>query len=166
MLKINYSNLFLYLAIVIFIFILDRIAKFYILNLTEVNNSVDIYVTSFLNLHLIWNKGIAFGLLSFNQSSIYNFITILIIIITFIILIIIIRSNDYKVYFFIFILSGSIGNLFDRIYYSAVPDFIDFHFKDFHWFIFNVADIFISLGVICLIFVEIFFNKKVNNEIK
>ncbi len=166
MLKINYSNLFLYLAIVIFIFILDRIAKFYILNLTEVNNSVDIYVTSFLNLHLIWNKGIAFGLLSFNQSSIYNFITILIIVITFIILIIIIRSNDYKVYFFIFILSGSIGNLFDRIYYSAVPDFIDFHFKDFHWFIFNVADIFISLGVICLIFVEIFFNKKVNNEIK
>ena len=166
MLKINYSNLFLYLAIVIFIFILDRIAKFYILNLTEVNNSVDIYLTSFLNLHLIWNKGIAFGLLSFNQSSIYNFITILIIIITFIILIIIIRSNDYKVYFFIFILSGSIGNLFDRIYYSAVPDFIDFHFNDFHWFIFNVADIFISLGVICLIFVEIFFNKKVNNEIK
>ncbi len=166
MLKINYSNLFLYLAIVIFIFILDRIAKFYILNLTEVNNSVDIYVTSFLNLHLIWNKGIAFGLLSFNQSSIYNFITILIIIITFIILIIIIRSNDYKVYFFIFILSGSIGNLFDRIYYSAVPDFIDFHFKDFHWFIFNVADIFITVGVICLIFVEIFFNKKVNNEIK
>ena len=166
MLKINYINFFLYSAIVIFIFILDRITKFYILNLIEANNSVDIYLSSFLNLYLIWNKGIAFGLLSFNQSSIYNFITILIIIITFIILIIIIRSNNYKVYFFIFILSGSIGNLFDRIYYSAVPDFIDFHFNDFHWFIFNVADIFITLGVICLIFVEIFFNKKVNNEIK
>jgi len=165
MLKFNYRNLFLYSPIVVFIFILDRISKFYILKLAEVNNSVDIYVTSFLNLHLIWNKGIAFGLLSFDQSSIYNFITILIIIITFIILIIIIKSNDYKVYFFVFILSGSTGNLFDRIYYSAVPDFIDFHFKDFHWFIFNVADIFISLGVICLIFVEIFFNKKVNNEI-
>jgi len=161
MLKINYSNLFLYLAIVIFIFILDRIAKFYILNLTEVNNSVDIYVTSFLNLHLIWNKGIAFGLLSFSESSIYNFITILIVVITFVILIIIIRSNDYRVYFFIFIFSGSLGNLFDRIYYSAVPDFIDFHLSDFHWFIFNVADIFISLGVICLIFVEIFM-KNIN----
>ena len=165
MLKINFKKFFLYSAIVIFIFILDRISKFYILNLAEINNSVDIYLTSFLNLHLIWNKGIAFGLLSFNQSSIYNFITILILVITFVILIIIIRSDNYKVYFFIFIFSGSLGNLFDRIYYSAVPDFIDFHVSDFHWFIFNVADIFISLGVLCLIFVEIFFNKKPNNEI-
>tara|TARA_B100002049_G_scaffold165938_1_gene124621 strand:+ start:428 stop:928 length:501 start_codon:yes stop_codon:yes gene_type:complete len=165
MLKINFKKFFLYSAIVILIFLLDRISKFYILNLAEINNSVDIYLTPFLNLHLIWNKGIAFGLLSFNQSSIYNFITILIVVITFVILIIIIRSNDYRVYFFIFIFSGSLGNLFDRIYYSAVPDFIDFHLSDFHWFIFNVADIFISLGVLCLIFVEIFFNKKLNNEI-
>ena len=165
MLKINFKKFFLYSAIVILIFLLDRISKFYILNLAEINNSVDIYLTPFLNLHLIWNKGIAFGLLSFSQSSIYNFITILIVVITFVILIIIIRSDNYRVYFFIFIFSGSLGNLFDRIYYSAVPDFIDFHLSDFHWFIFNVADIFISLGVICLIFVEIFFNKKVNNEI-
>ena len=165
MLKINFKKFFLYSAIVILIFLLDRISKFYILNLAEINNSVDIYLTHFLNLHLIWNKGIAFGLLSFSESSIYNFITILIVVITFVILIIIIRSNDYRVYFFIFIFSGSLGNLFDRIYYSAVPDFIDFHLSDFHWFIFNVADIFISLGVLCLIFVEIFFNKKLNNEI-
>ena len=165
MLKINFKKFFLYSAIVILIFLLDRISKFYILNLAEINNSVDIYLTPFLNLYLIWNKGIAFGLLSFSQSSIYNFITILIVVITFVILIIIIRSNDYRVYFFIFIFSGSLGNLFDRIYYSAVPDFIDFHLNDFHWFIFNVADIFISLGVLCLIFVEIFFNKKPNNEI-
>ena len=165
MLKINFKKFFLYSIIVILIFLLDRISKFYILNLAEINNSVDIYLTPFLNLHLIWNKGIAFGLLSFNQSSIYNFITILIVVIIFVILIIIIRSNDYRVYFFIFIFSGSLGNPFDRIYYSAVPDFIDFHLSDFHWFIFNVADIFISLGVLCLIFVEIFFNKKPNNEI-
>ena len=165
MLKINFKKFFLYSAIVILIFLLDRISKFYILNLAEINNSVDIYLTPFLNLYLIWNKGIAFGLLSFSQSSIYNFITILIVVITFVILVIIIRSNDYRVYFFIFIFSGSLGNLFDRIYYSAVPDFIDFHLSDFHWFIFNVADIFISLGVLCLIFVEIFFNKKLNNEI-
>jgi signal peptidase II len=165
MLKINLKKFFLYSAIVILIFLLDRISKFYILNLAEINNSVDIYLAPFLNLHLIWNKGIAFGLLSFSQSSIYNFITILILVITFVILIIIIRSGNYRVYFFIFIFSGSLGNLFDRIYYSAVPDFIDFHLSDFHWFIFNVADVFISLGVLCLIFVEIFFNKKVNNEI-
>ena len=159
MLKINFKKFFLYSIIFIFIFTLDRISKIYILSLAETNDIVDIYLNPFLNLYLIWNKGIAFGLLSFNEKSIYNFITILIIIITFIILIIIIRSNNYKVYFFIFILSGSIGNLFDRIYYSAVPDFIDFHLSDFHWFIFNVADIFISLGVICLIIVEFFFNK-------
>ena len=165
MLKINLKKFFLYSTIVILIFLLDRISKFYILNLAEINNSVDIYLAPFLNLHLIWNKGIAFGLLSFSQSSIYNFITILILVITFVILIIIIRSDNYRVYFFIFIFSGSLGNLFDRIYYSAVPDFIDFHLSDFHWFIFNVADVFISLGVLCLIFVEIFFNKKVNNEI-
>ena len=165
MLKINFKKFFLYSIIVILIFLLDRISKFYILSLAEINNSVDIYLAHFLNLHLIWNKGIAFGLLSFSESSIYNFITILIVVITFVILIIIIRSNDYRVYFFIFIFGGSLGNLFDRIYYSAVPDFIDFHLNDFHWFIFNVADIFISLGVLCLIFVEIFFNKKSNNEI-
>ncbi len=165
MLKINFKKFFLYSIIAIFIFILDRISKLYILNLAETNDIVDIYLTPFLNLYLIWNKGIAFGLLSFDKNSIYNFITILIIVITFIILIIIIKSNDYKVYFFIFIFSGSVGNLFDRIYYLAVPDFIDFHINDFHWFIFNVADIFISLGVICLIFVELFFNKKANNAI-
>ena len=165
MLKVNFKKFFLYSAIVILIFLLDRISKFYILNLAEINNSVDIYLTPFLNLHLIWNKGIAFGLLSFNQSSIYNFITILIVVITFVILIIIIRSNDYRVYFFIFIFSGSLGNFFDRVYYSAVPDFIDFHINNFHWFIFNVADIFITLGVICLIYAEIFFKNRKDEKL-
>ena len=166
MLKINFKKFFLYSAIVISIFLLDRISKFYILNISEINNSVDIYLSSYLNLNLIWNKGIAFGMLSFDESVIYHFITILIIIVNFIILIIIVRSNGIKCYFFIFILGGSMGNLFDRLYYYAVPDFIDFHINRFHWFIFNVADIFISLGVICLIFVEIFLNKKSKNEIK
>ena len=124
------------------------------------NDALSLYVTSFLNFYLIWNKGIAFGLFSFDQNFIYNFITFLITIITVIVLIIAIQSRDYKGYFFISIFSGSVGNLYDRLYYSAVPDFIDFHLDDFHWFIFNVADIFISLGVICLIFVEIFFKKE------
>ena len=159
MLKINFKKFFLYSVIVILIFILDRFFKVYILNLAETNNLVDIYVAPFLNLYLIWNKGIAFGLFSFEQNSIYNFITILIIIINLVILIMIIKSNDIKSYFLMFILGGSSGNLFDRLYYSAVPDFIDFHINDFHWFIFNVADVFISAGVICLIIVEFFFNK-------
>ena len=166
MLEKNYKKILLNLLALIFIFALDRISKLYIIKLAEINNSVDIYLSSYLNLNLIWNKGIAFGMLSFDESAIYNFITILIIIVNFIILIIIVRSNDIKCYFFIFILGGSMGNLFDRLYYYAVPDFIDFHINRFHWFIFNVADIFISLGVICLIFVEIFLNKKSKNEIK
>jgi signal peptidase II len=159
MLKINFKKFFLYSGIVIFVFILDRISKIYILNLLETNNQVDIYIFSFLKLYLIWNKGIAFGLFSFEQNSFYNFITILIIIINLVIIIMIIKSKDIKAYLLIFILGGSLGNLFDRIYYSAVPDFIDFHINDFHWFIFNVADVFICLGVICLIIVEFIFNK-------
>ena len=166
MLEKNYKKILLNLLALIFIFALDRISKLYIIKLAEINNSVDIYLSSYLNLNLIWNKGIAFGMLSFDESAIYNFITILIIIVNFIILIIIVRSNGIKCYFFIFILGGSMGNLFDRLYYYAVPDFIDFHINRFHWFIFNVADIFISLGVICLIFVELFLNKKTKNEIK
>ena len=166
MLDKNYKKILLNLLALIFIFALDRISKLYIIKLAEINNSVDIYLSSYLNLNLIWNKGIAFGMLSFDESVIYHFITILIIIVNFIILIIIVRSNDIKCYFFIFILGGSMGNLFDRLYYYAVPDFIDFHINRFHWFIFNVADIFISLGVRCLIFVELFLNKKSKNEIK
>ena len=148
MLKINFKKFFLYSAIVIFIFILDRISKLYILNSVEINNEVNIYIFSFLKLYLIWNKGIAFGLFSFEQNFFYNFITILIIVINLVILIMIIKSNDIKSYFLMFILGGSSGNLFDRLYYSAVPDFIEFHINDFHWFIFNVADVFISVGVI------------------
>ena len=160
MLKVNLKKFFLYSGIVIFIFILDRISKLYILNSVEINNEVDIYIFPFLKLYLIWNKGIAFGLFSFEQNSVYNFITILIIVINLVILIMIIKSNDIKAYFLMLILGGSLGNLFDRLYYSAVPDFIDLHFNDFHWFIFNLADVFISVGVICLIIAEFIFNKS------
>ena len=160
MIKNNFKRNIIYIFIFILIFAIDRFSKLYILNLVEMNDALNIYVASFLNFYLIWNKGIAFGLFSFDQNFIYNFITFLITTITIIVLIIAIKSRDYKGYFFMSIFSGSVGNLYDRIYYSAVPDFIDFHLNDFHWFIFNVADIFISLGVICLIFVEIFFKKE------
>ena len=164
MIKDNYKKYIIYLLIFTIIFALDRITKIYILHLAEINNTLDIYITSFLNFYLIWNKGIAFGLLSFDKNIVYNFITFFIALVTLIILIIALKSSDFKGYLFMIIFSGSIGNLFDRLYFSAVPDFIDFHINDFHWFIFNVADIFISLGVICLIFVEIFINKEVNDK--
>ena len=164
MIKDNYKKYITYLLLFTIIFALDRITKIYILHLAEINNTLDIYITSFLNFYLIWNKGIAFGLLSFDKNIVYNFITFFIAFVTLIILIIALKSSDFKGYLFMIIFSGSIGNLFDRLYFSAVPDFIDFHINDFHWFIFNVADIFISLGVICLIFVEIFINKEVNDK--
>ena len=154
----------LYLLIVIIIFFLDRISKLYILNIAEKDGFVDIYVNNFLNIILVWNSGIGFGLLSFDKSIIYNFVTILIVLINIVILYLALNSNNLKSYFFIIILGGSLGNLFDRIYYSAVPDFIDLNYNNFHWFVFNVADIFITVGILCLILVELFFNKHELND--
>ena len=144
------------------IFILDRITKVFILNIAEETGTVDIYVNSFLNLYLVWNQGIGVGLLSFDENSMYDAITFLILIINLIIIYLISIEKSIKTYFLLIILGGSFGNLFDRIYYNAVPDFIDFHYKDFHWFIFNIADIFITIGIICLILAEVFLNSKKN----
>ena len=152
------------LSIPVIIFILDRVSKIYILNIAENSNQVNIYINQFLNFILVWNTGIGFGLFSLGNSIIYNFITILIVLINLIIIYLIYKSIDFRRYFYLIILGGSLGNLFDRIYYSAVPDFIDINYKGFHWFIFNIADIFISLGIICLIFAELF-NYKKKNEI-
>jgi signal peptidase II len=164
MLKINFKKIFLNFITILIIFLADRVSKLYILKIAELENKVDIYITSYLNLYLIWNKGIAFGLLSFNEILIYNIITLLIFIIIIAIIIIILKSEGLKKYSLMLVLGGSIGNFFDRVYYSAVPDFIDFHVNGFHWFIFNVADIFITLGIICLIYVEIFYNNKKNEK--
>ena len=165
MFQINFKKIALPGLLILFIFLIDRLSKNYILKLAEVESSVNIYLTQYLNLYLIWNKGIAFGLLSIDVNFIYNLISLLIATVTIIILIMAIKAKGIKKYSLITVFSGSIGNLYDRVYYSAVPDFIDFHVNNFHWFIFNVADIFISIGVICLIFVEIFMNKESKNEI-
>ena len=160
----NFKKIIINLSIVFLIFFIDRITKNYILEIAESQNAVEIYINPFLNFVLFWNKGIGFGLFSFDQLQAYNLITSLIIAIIGIIIFIIYKTTDYRIYFYLMILGGALGNLFDRLYYSAVPDFIDFHINNFHWFIFNIADIFISLGVICLIFAEIIFKKKLNNE--
>ena len=164
MFKINFKKTLLNFGIILIIFLADRLTKIYILKIAEVENTVDIYINTYLNFYLIWNKGIAFGLFSFNERFIYNIITAIILLITVIILIMIIKNKGFKKYSLMFVLGGSLGNLFDRIYYSAVPDFIDFHINDFHWFVFNVADIFITLGIICLIFDEILINDKKNGK--
>ena len=157
------KKIILYFLTVFFIFLADRISKLYILSILENFGNVNININSYINLVLVWNSGIAFGLLSFDQSEIYNLITIFIIFINLLIVYLIIKLKDIRAYFFLIVLGGSLGNLFDRIYYSAVLDFIDISFKNFHWFIFNVADIFISIGIICLIFAELLIYKR-NHE--
>ena len=159
--KLIYSTL-----IVIVIFSLDRFSKIYVLSFLEINGSVDIFLTKYLNIYLIWNDGIAFGLLSFDQSSIYIAITALIVITSIVVLVFIIKTSDIRFYFYLFIFGGALGNLFDRFYYNAVPDFIDLHINSYHWFIFNIADIFITIGVLCLILVELIFNKTLDDEKK
>tara|TARA_B100001778_G_C18505511_1_gene591672 strand:+ start:204 stop:677 length:474 start_codon:yes stop_codon:yes gene_type:complete len=156
MIKKNFWNLIFILSI----FLFDRVTKILIINNGKKFDEVNVEITSFLNFNLIWNDGIAFGLFSFDQKTYYNLITFIIIMITIVIFVMIIKTQKIEKLGFMMIFGGSLGNIFDRIYYSSVPDFIDIHINNFHWFIFNVADIFISLGVMLLIFVEIFLRKN------
>ena len=162
--RVNLKSFSLNFIILITIFLIDRMSKLYILKLADIENSVDIYVTSYLNLFLIWNKGIAFGLFSVNENIIYNIITAIISLIIIGIIFIMWKNNNIQRYFLALVAGGALGNLYDRIVYTAVPDFIDVHFQGFHWFVFNVADIFITIGVLCLILVELFYNNKITNE--
>ena len=156
-----YINSFL----VFLIFSLDRISKIYVVNFDKVNFGSELYKSKFLNITLIWNEGIAFGLLSFSEKNLYNLLSLLIGVITLIIFYMIIKNDNFTRYPLLMILAGALGNWYDRIIYNAVPDFIDFHVGEFHWFIFNVADIFISLGVFFMILFEIIGINRDNNEI-
>ena len=141
--------------IIFLIFFLDRLSKFYILNIAENEGTVNITINSFLNVILVWNAGIGFGLLQFDQTFVYNLITILIFLINLLIIYLLFNAEKLHKIFFAMILGGSLGNLYDRVYYSAVPDFIDLNYNGYHWFVFNVADIFITTGVFALIFFEL-----------
>ena len=146
--------------LILIIFLLDRFSKIYVIYLDKKLFGSEIFSSKFLNIQLIWNEGIAFGLFSFNEKKLYDTLSILILIIIFIILIMAIKSEGLKKYALLMILGGAIGNFSDRILYKAVPDFIDFHVGSFHWFIFNVADIFITIGVIFMILLEFIVNNK------
>ena len=142
------------------IFLLDRLSKIYVIYLDKKFLGSELLSSKFLNIRLIWNEGIAFGLLSFNEKIFYNLLTLIILIIILIIFFMVLKSYGLKKYSLLMILGGALGNVYDRIFYGAVPDFIDFHIGNFHWFIFNVADIFITLGVIFMIIIEITGNNK------
>ncbi|MDC0642530.1 signal peptidase II [Candidatus Pelagibacter sp.] len=154
------KNFYISFSIVALIYFLDRLTKIYVIQLDKNNLGLDIFNSAYLNIVLIWNKGIAFGLLSFNESYLYNIISLIIAIIIIVLVIMSLKSQGFKRYSLLMIVGGALGNLHDRIFFNAVPDFIDFHIENFHWFIFNVADIFISLGVIFMIIFEFIDNNK------
>ena len=149
------KTFFINLIIILSIIVLDRLSKLYIIYLDKINNGSEIFQSKFLNIYLTWNEGIAFGLFSLDDKYLYNILTLIILIVIIIISYLVAQNKGFKRYSLIFILAGAIGNFFDRIFYKAVPDFIDFHIGNFHWFIFNVSDIFITVGVICMITLEL-----------
>ncbi len=154
------KNIYISFSIVFLIYFLDRLSKIYVIELDKNNLGSDIFNSAYLNIVLIWNKGIAFGLLSFSESYFYNIISLIIAIIIIVLVIMSLKNQGLKRYSLLMIVGGALGNLHDRIFFNAVPDFIDFHIGNFHWFIFNVSDIFITSGVIIMIVLELFDNKN------
>ena len=154
------KNFYISFSIIALIYFLDRLTKIFVIQLDKNNLGSDIFNSTYLNIVLIWNKGIAFGLFSFDEVFLYNILSLMISIIIIILVIMSLKNDGFKKYLLLMIVGGALGNLHDRIFFKAVPDFIDLHVNDFHWFIFNVSDIFITFGVIFLIMLEIISNKK------
>ena len=157
------KNFYINIFSIFFIFFLDRLSKLYVIYLHNKNLGGDLFSSDYLNINLIWNEGIAFGLFAFEESKFYNFLTLFISFVIFVLIYMLVKSNGVKRFALLTIIGGALGNLYDRIVYLAVPDFLDFHIGNFHWFTFNIADIFISVGVIFMILLEFIDNNK--NEI-
>ena len=153
------------IAIILAIFFLDRLSKIYLLNLQENGTDIDFYIYPFLNFYLVWNTGIGFGLASMQANIYYHILTLIIIIVNIGLVYFLVKTKGVFSYLIALIIGGSLGNLFDRIYYYAVPDFIDLHIGNYHWFIFNVADIFITVGIIGLIIGEFSNKGKVSKNV-
>ena len=151
--------------IILVTFGIDRISKNYIINLQEMGSTVDFYILPFLNFYLVWNTGIGFGLVSLEANLYYHILTTLIIIVIIVLFYLLLKAKDISMYLISLTIGGSLGNLFDRLYYYAVPDFIDFHIGSYHWFIFNVADIFITVGITGLIIVEFLKKEKTSKNV-
>ena len=152
------------IIIILVIFFFDRATKLYLIHLQSTGTDVDFYIFPFLNIYLIWNTGIGFGIASLESNIFYHILTIIIGIINLVLIFLLYKTKNTYFPSFSLIIGGSLGNLFDRIYYYAVPDFIDLHIHHFHWYIFNVADIFITLGIINLMFIEFFQRKEISTN--
>ena len=152
------------IIIILAIFTFDRATKMYLIDLQTTGTDIDFYIFPFLNFYLIWNTGIGFGLASLETNIYYHILTTIIAIINLVLIFFLFKTKGTYAYLFALIIGGSLGNLFDRIYYYAVPDFIDIHLGNFHWFIFNVADIFVTAGIIGFIFIELFKKEKISTD--
>ena len=152
------------ILIILIIFFFDRVSKIYLLNMQSSGIDIDFYIYPFLNFYLVWNTGIGFGIASMESNIFYHILTSIIAVVNVILIFFLIKSRGIHIYLIAVIIGGSLGNLFDRIYYYAVPDFLDIHLGNFHWFIFNVADIFITVGIIGLMFAELFKKEKMSKD--
>jgi signal peptidase II len=152
------------IIIILVIFFLDRVSKLYLINLEATGTNVDFYISSYLNFFLVWNTGIGFGIASLEANIFYHILTTIIAIINLVLIYLLYKTSKNYLVPLTLIIGGSLGNLFDRIYYYAVPDFMDLHLGDFHWFVFNVADISITLGIIYLMFNEFFKKKEISEN--
>ena len=153
------------IIIILTLFFIDRLSKMYSINLQSTGTDIDFYIFPFLNFYLVWNTGIGFGLAAMESNIYYHILTSIIAIVNIGLIFFLIKSKGIYAYSIVLIIGGSLGNLFDRIYYYAVPDFIDLHFGNFHWFIFNVADIFITVGIIGLVFAELSKKEKASKNV-
>jgi len=161
MIKFLFRKNYKYFLFILFIFIVDRLSKNYVILLDQSSLESDLlFFSSFFNIQLVWNSGVAFGLFSFEEDFYYNLITLIIIFVVILVIYLAKNANKLDRYLYSMIIGGASGNLLDRLLYRSVPDFIDLHYNNFHWFIFNVADIFITIGIISLIFSDILKNKK------
>jgi len=151
--KIATKNNLYCLIVILIIFFLDRYTKLLILDNFSENTY---YLNDFINLDLIWNVGIGFGFLSTDSFLIYNLITLLIGFVILILFYFLVLSEKIDKLIYSVIIGGALGNFYDRLVYNAVPDFIDLHYDNFHWFTFNVADIFITIGILIFILKSIF----------
>ena len=152
------------IILIIIIFFLDRVSKIYLLNLQASGIDIDFYIYPFLNFYLVWNTGVGFGLAAMEANIYYHILTTIIVFVNLGLIFFLMKSKGFYAYLIVLITGGSLGNLFDRMYYYAVPDFIDLHLGNYHWFIFNVADIFITVGISGLILVELFKKKNVSEN--
>ena len=159
------KNFVINFFIILAIFGLDRITKLYVISENLKSLSAELFESKYLNIFLIWNEGVAFGLLSFNESFGYNLVTIIISIVIIVLIVMLLNAKKFKRLALLCVIGGALGNFYDRVVFNAVPDFIDFHIGDLHWFIFNIADIFITLGVIMLILLEIVKTKNANEKV-